>query len=98
VDNAETAFFFFSFSPFVFFLHCLVLSLCPSILSFVLSLLRLCDDDGGSRKQSSQFVCVCACTLLVDKHAQQQTKGVCFLYDDKTKQFFFLLLARRLSK
>jgi hypothetical protein len=50
----------------------------------------LCDD-GSGRKQSNQYVY--AYTLLVDKHAQQQAKRVCFFYDDKTKQFFFSFCA-----
>jgi hypothetical protein len=59
----------------------------PFSLSF-LSLCRLCDDDdGGGRKQSSQYVY--ACMPVVDKHTQQQTKQVCFLYDDKMQQNFF---------
>ena len=74
---------------FRFFLSSLSLSrfALPFSPSF-LSLLKLCggggddDDCGDGRKQSSQYayVCVRACTLLVDKHTQQQ--------NEKSTRFF----------
>ena len=101
VDNAVSAFsFLFSLSLFLFSffsLSSLSLSLLLSALPFspsfcrywgcVMMLIVMVVENN----QVSTHMYVCVCTLLVDKHTQQQTKRVCgfFCTMIKTKQIFF---------